>query len=218
MGLEMNYIIKGRHYYYAEIKHYEWCPDCNEIKQSYITVEKDFTPKQRKEKHTDDVLNLFAHATLCAIIGCFGFMGGLLIGIGTTIGAFILSILIELLMTVIFKNHPYSYYLGEQNGWFEDLRLKDIFAEEIENELINKIEQEKLASIWRKKHPLEEKVRLALTKNPNYVADLLRYCDLVKPNKEIKKYIDQKHNNDSTNNNNINNRTQKIKAQYINKG
>lgn len=28
---------------------------------------------------------------------------------------------------------------------------------------------------WRDNHPLEEKVRLAMEKNPNYVADLIRY-------------------------------------------
>lgn len=38
------------------------------------------------------------------------------------------------------------------------------------------------AEIWREKHPLEEKCRLALTKNPNYVADLIRY---IKDNKKV---------------------------------
>lgn len=31
------------------------------------------------------------------------------------------------------------------------------------------------AQAWREAHPFEEKCRLALTKNPNYVADLIRY-------------------------------------------
>lgn len=31
------------------------------------------------------------------------------------------------------------------------------------------------AKLWRIAHPLEEQCRLALTKNPNYVADLIRY-------------------------------------------
>lgn len=31
------------------------------------------------------------------------------------------------------------------------------------------------AAQWRATHPLEEKCRLAMTKNPNYVADLIRY-------------------------------------------
>ena len=31
------------------------------------------------------------------------------------------------------------------------------------------------AAQWRAKHPLEEKCRLAMTKNPNYVADLIKY-------------------------------------------
>lgn len=37
------------------------------------------------------------------------------------------------------------------------------------------------AEAWREAHPLEEKCRLAMTKNPNYVADLIRY---VKEGKE----------------------------------
>ena len=41
----------------------------------------------------------------------------------------------------------------------------------------------------RKKHPLEEKNRLALTGNPNYIADLLKYCDLVKSNNKLKEHI-----------------------------
>lgn len=36
-------------------------------------------------------------------------------------------------------------------------------------------EQQKLADEWRERHPLEEKCRLAMSKNPNYVADLIRY-------------------------------------------
>lgn len=44
----------------------------------------------------------------------------------------------------------------------------------IELELSDKQEEEK-AMIWRAAHPLEEKCRLALTKNPNYVADLIKY-------------------------------------------
>jgi hypothetical protein len=36
-------------------------------------------------------------------------------------------------------------------------------------------EQQRLADEWRENHPLEEKCRLAMSKNPNYVADLIRY-------------------------------------------
>ena len=68
-----------------------------------------------------------------------------------------------------------------------DPKLQKMFADEINQNRIEKEEQEKLAEKWRKKHPLEEKVRLALTMNPNYVADLLRYCELVKPNKNTEK-------------------------------
>ena len=40
----------------------------------------------------------------------------------------------------------------------------------------NAIEEEKCKQ-WRKNHPLEEKCRLALTKNPNAMADLIRYIE-----------------------------------------
>ena len=81
----------------------------------------------------------------------------------------------------------YFYDLGEQDGYREDTRLTYIFAEELAKLKEEKLEQEKLAEKWRKKHPLEEKIRLALTQNPNYIADLLRYSELVKPIKTSEK-------------------------------
>ena len=41
-------------------------------------------------------------------------------------------------------------------------------------------EQQSLADKWREQHPLEEKCRLAMSKNPNYVADLIRYVQEIR--------------------------------------
>ena len=51
------------------------------------------------------------------------------------------------------------------------------FIEDLER---HNLKQELEAEIWREKHPLEEKCRLAMMNNPNYVADLIR---------EVTKYL-----------------------------
>jgi hypothetical protein len=44
----------------------------------------------------------------------------------------------------------------------------------IDNLEKHNLEEELKAEVWREEHPLEEKCRLAMLDNPNYVADLIR--------------------------------------------
>ena len=50
--------------------------------------------------------------------------------------------------------------------------LKYVFLEEIAERHENKLAEEKLAEKWRKKHPLEEKIRLARECSNIYEDDL----------------------------------------------
>ena len=173
-----------RHYYVAGLKNWKWNPETNNIDEYTEEVEKDFTSKELKNSLKEDRWGIFGYTILGASCGSIGFIGNWIFGLSFVIGVAILGYFCGLLQYYI--NHyksPYRYYLGEQDGWMEDKNLQYIFLEEIAQRYENKLEQEKLAEKWRKKHPLEEKIRMAMTGNPNYVADLLRYCELVKPNK-----------------------------------
>lgn len=67
---------------------------------------------------------------------------------------------------ICWEDYRESYFIkktAEQRALIEALIQQENEAEEAK------------AEEWRSAHPLEEKCRLALTKNPNYVADLIRY-------------------------------------------
>ena len=178
-----------RHCWKCSLKKWEWVPEENELKESHIEVEKDFTKKELKELLREDKQAIIGYFILGLILGCIGFISKSwifgLCSIGITS---IVTTAIGLLQYYI--DHyagEYSYYLGSQGEFGEEKRLTLIFAEEIAQLYEEKKQQEELAAKWRKRHPLEEKIRLALTMNPNYIADLLRYCELVKPNKTSEK-------------------------------
>lgn len=78
----------------------------------------------------------------------------------------------------VFSVFSWVYIIIAENKYDEWLE-KAIGADEEEyNRTViephNK-EQQRLADEWRENHPLEEACRLAMLKNPNYVADLIRY-------------------------------------------
>ena len=178
----------SRHYYVADLKTWKWNQETNSIDEYYEEVEKDFTSKELKNSLKEDKWAIFGYTVLGAICGSIGFIGNWIFGLSFAIGVAILGYFCGLLQYYI--NHyksPYRYYLGYQDGSMEYSELKYVFLEEIAERHENKLAEEKLAEKWRKKHPLEEKIRLALTQNPNYIADLLRYCELVKPNKTTEK-------------------------------
>ena len=174
----------NRHYYAADLKNWKWNPETNNIDEYYEEVEKDFTKKELNAVLRESKLSIIGCTLLGMIVGCLGFMGTWISGlIFIGVLGFIGLACGFLQYYIDHYKSPYRYYLGEQDGWMEDKNLQYIFLEEIAQRYENKLEQEKLAEKWRKKHPLEEKIRMAMTGNPNYVADLLRYCELVKPNK-----------------------------------
>lgn len=78
----------------------------------------------------------------------------------------------------LMKLLDYDYYI--QDGE-EDL-INKLFSEEIEELTLISTQETIKAAKWRAEHPIEEKCRLAMTKNPNYVADLIKY---VKENNNV---------------------------------
>ena len=178
----------SRHYWRAELKKWKWIPEENRIDESYIEVEKDFSTKELKEYLKKEKLATLGYTLLGALVGCIGFLGNWIFGLLSVAGVALFGMMCSILTYYLYNyKSEYFYDLGEQDGYREDTRLTYIFAEELAKLKEEKLEQEKLAEKWRKKHPLEEKIRLALTQNPNYIADLLRYCELVKPNKTTEK-------------------------------
>lgn len=174
----------SRHYWRAFLKKWKWIPEENKLDESYIEVEKDFSTKELKEHLKKEKLAILGYTLLGALVGCVGFLGNWIFGLVSVASVALFGTLCSILTYYIYNyKSEYFYDLGEQDGYREDTRLTYIFAEELAKLKEEKLEQEELARKWRKKHPLEEKIRLALTQNPNYIADLLRYCELVKPNK-----------------------------------
>lgn len=174
----------SRHYWRASLKKWKWIQEENRIDESYIEVEKDFSNKELKEHLKKEKLAILGYTAVGALIGSTGFLGNWFLGLLFTVSVTLFSMLCSILTYYLYNyKSEYFYDLGEQDGWREDKRLTYIFAEELANLNDEKLKEEELARKWRKKHPLEEKIRLALTQNPNYIADLLRYCELVKPNK-----------------------------------
>ena len=176
-----------RHYWKAELKKWKWHPDCNKIDEYYEEYEKDFTAEELKNHLKSEKLYITLCTLLSAGVGCFGFLSNWVLGLVLTgvFGLLIFGIGISIYCINHYKS-DYFYFLGYED-MDRDPELQKIFADEINQNRIEKEEQEKLAEKWREKHPLEEKVRFAMLGNPNYVADLLRYCELVKPNKTTEK-------------------------------
>lgn len=58
---------------------------------------------------------------------------------------------------------------------YEKFLINKYFPKLEEEFTVNTVVAMISAEQWRATHPLEEKCRLAMTKNPNYVADLIKY-------------------------------------------
>ena len=203
--------ILCRHYYTARIKNWKWNPETNHIDECYEDVEKDFSSQQLKDTLSADKWAIFGYFILGLVVGCIGFMGTWISGlIFMGVSGFIGLVCGSLQYYLDHYKGQYRYDLGEQDGFMEDSKLQYIFLEEIAQRYESKLKQEKLAERWRKKHPLEEKVRMAMTGNPNYVAQLLLYCELVKSHSDLKKHIDKTSNNIKDDSNN------EITVKYLN--
>lgn len=92
---------------------------------------------------------------------------------------YLLSILLDSTYVIYLNNidkYNTNYYTGEEDK-YEKYIIEKYFGDLLSH--LNEYERVEIsrAEEWRKKHPLEEKCRLALTKNPNYVADLIRHIN-----------------------------------------
>lgn len=183
----------GEYFYKADLKSYKFNPDTNNIDVIRVEKTKSFTKDQI---HNYIKSKMYPALTLSIIIALFFSL------ISTAISHSFLSFIIVFFISVIIcssmcylyyyalKYKDHTFYIGSQDNFCTDFcreDLNDIFADEISELEAERDVQLKIAEKWRRKHPLEEKIKLALTGNPNFIADLLRYCELVKPNKTTEK-------------------------------
>lgn len=169
----------SKHYYLAKLKKWEWDSTTNSLTEGYVEVEKEFTAKELETKIREFKHMAILQTLILILVGSLGFLMSWLIGLVLTASFGIISIIYS---SVYFHiNHCIEDYIIDL-GWQDDLTNKNINAlNQVFQEELLKIEKENnrscaLALKWRKKHPLEEKVRLALMGNPNAIAELLRYC------------------------------------------
>lgn len=109
-------------------------------------------------------------------------------GAGIVIAGLLCAVLVDAMCAFAILGGVFSIFMGRVVLNCADMYLEHWCVEHKIWDIPNAIyfEHNKAvdlqAEIWREKHPLEEKCRLALTKNPNYVADLIRY---IKDNKKV---------------------------------
>lgn len=183
----------GGYFYKADLKSYMFNPDTNNIDIIGVEATKPFTKDQI---HNHIKSNMYPALTLSVIVTLFFSLIATVIShsfLSFIIVFFISAIICSLVCYLYYYNLKYkdhTFYIGSQDNFCTDfcsVNLTEIFAYEISELEAERDMQLKIAEKWRKKHPLEEKIRLALTGNPNLIADLLKYCELVKPNKNTEK-------------------------------
>lgn len=102
--------------------------------------------------------------------------------LATGVTPIVLSILFTpyyaFLFFAVFPLLSIGYFIAEsiddKHFYKQSHIIKEIANFRTNIEALAAIEEAKCKE-WRDNHPLEEKVRLAMEKNPNYVADLIRY-------------------------------------------
>lgn len=175
-------MIKGKFIYTASLDHYEWDPKSNNIKVSSIIAEKEFPEDKFKNYIKGELICLIIlGVVLISLISIPLFLLTPKAGV-ITLGVLIISLcLISFLYIRNSIKNGLRYDFGPQKDWIEKESIYELFKEEIEREGKIKIKEEARAKRWRKKHPLEEMIRVALeTKDSRAIADLIRYCIDVK--------------------------------------
>lgn len=167
--------------YTARILSYKWNKSKNKIEASYIKVEKLWTESDIVKCKKDYVRAILVMAFILGCLGCIGFAFNWIVGLCSVLALIGISLLIGFINYNHFISHDYTYDLGDEDKDFHEFRLNNIFAEEIERENKFRAKEEAKAKRWRNKHPLEELIRISLeSKNPNEIANLIRYCIDVK--------------------------------------
>ena len=171
-----------KHYYKYSADYLKFNEENNELEHKHKYLLKEMPKKQFAKTVVKEALITSMVCALFVFLCCLGCVekGGNITIPLCIFGGFFFFIGGCICLGRLFD---YDRYLHE----YDDSKLIDkLFSEEIE-ELKAFSEAETLkAEQWRAQHPLEEKCRLAMTKNPNYVADLIRYVK--ENNNEPKSY------------------------------
>lgn len=159
-----------KHYYKYDAHYLHFNEETNELEHKYKYLKKEMTKWQFAKKVVTNVLVTLLVCSIFIALTCLGFVEE---GFPIAFPLIVFGLLFGVLGAAIcfVRLYDYDYYI---ESYEEDL-IDKLFSEEIkELDLLSTQEQLK-AEKWRAAHPLEEKCRLAMTKNPNYVADLIRY-------------------------------------------
>lgn len=146
-------------------------PETNNIDVDYCVVDKKF-------KRSKKAILVLTAAILLSIIIIAGFTASIvcaaLITEKAIWGAFSIFLIIGVDLLCNLHNKTVAKEMEEQNIWEQEKLQESLNHREATTEATN----------WRANHALEEHCRLAMTKNPNYVADLIKF---------VKEYKDEKN-------------------------
>ena len=165
-----------KHYYLYDAHYLEFNEENNEIEHKYKLLSHEMTKWQFAKVVIANVLVTLLVCSLLVTLVCLGLVEeGCLLAFPLIIFGLLFGVCGAAICFV--RLYDYNYYIQD----CEEYLIDKLFSEEIKELNWNNIQETLKAKKWRAAHPLEEKCRLAMTKNPNYVADLIKYV------KEIQK-------------------------------
>lgn len=159
-----------KHYYLYDKHYLHFNEETNEIEHKNKRLKKEMTKWQFVKVVIVNVLVISLVCSMPITLTCLGFIeegfpiAFPLVVFGSLFGVSGAAICFGRL-------YDYDYYIESCD---EDL-IDKLFSEEIKELDLLSTQEQIRAEKWRAEHPLEEKCRLAMTKNPNYVADLIKY-------------------------------------------
>lgn len=159
-----------KHYYIYDISYLKFNEENNNLEEKSKSFKKEMPKWQFAKVVIVNVLVTLLVCSLLITLTCLGFVEE---GFSLALPLILFGLFFGICGAAICfgRLYDYDYYVRD----YEDDLKDKLFSEEIK-EIKELIVQEMIkAEQWRAEHPLEEKCRLALTKNPNYVADLIKY-------------------------------------------
>lgn len=149
----------------------------NRLYEKMVEYEHEASREETKRLRFRNSFGWFLVAFICLVFLLLPIFFG---GLETIISCSIIFGLMVFLMIsggiVNLYNSDYHLYRSEyDNSKITRYFVDKYFKEEYTDRDLHDIRINDQAKRWRENHPLEEKCRLAMEGNPNYVADLIRY-------------------------------------------
>lgn len=162
-----------KHYYIYYKHHLYFNEETNEVEHKDKRLSKEMSRWQFTKVVIKEVLITFL---ICSLLTAMFYFGCIINAADSNYTIFVLCIcgLIFYLPGALIcfgRLWDYDYYIQD----YEEVLINKLFSEEIKELDFLSAQEQLKAEQWRAEHPLEEKCRLAMTKNPNYVADLIKY-------------------------------------------